>query len=89
LKRGACSLDLATSQVISPHLNAGVSLLLEAVDYGSDSRTQTRLHPRSRVAKALSAIYESVGGVNRKNDRPPVRGVEGRQGRPKGVHLDP
>ncbi|HMG86777.1 MAG TPA: hypothetical protein VK574_13690 [Terracidiphilus sp.] len=55
MKRGACSLDVATSQGISPHLNVGVSLLLEAVDYGSDSRTQTRLHPRSRVAKALSA----------------------------------
>ncbi len=35
------------------------------------------------------AIYESVGGVNRKNDLLPVRDVEGGQGRPQGVHLDP
>ena len=41
------------------------------------------------VAVGSWAIYESVGGVNRKNDRPLVRDVEGSQGRPKGVHLDP
>jgi len=33
----------------------------------------------------MKALAEST----KKDDRPPVRDVEGSQGRPQGVHLDP
>src|SRR5579872_6179770 len=55
----------------------------------SDTSCTRSMHSETDLIAVSPAIYEGVGGVKRKNDLPPVRDVEGSQGRPEGVHLDP
>jgi hypothetical protein len=47
------------------------------------------LGPPLAVEGKKPDIYESVGGVKRKRQVLSHRDVEGSQGRPQGVHLDP